>query len=169
MVQLVRMIRFNPRPAIARGATLRVAGLRAEIPVSIRAPRLLAGRHERLHHHPGENQFQSAPRDCSRGDRFRRLVAGLRLWFQSAPRDCSRGDLRLLRCIACNGGFNPRPAIARGATRIRLPRVLVFLVSIRAPRLLAGRPLNDQRHNQMKTFQSAPRDCSRGDCVRAGC
>ena len=83
--------------------------------------------------------------------------------FQSAPRDCSRGDATFLVCVALQHGFNPRPAIARGAIGVDALGADGLHVSIRAPRLLAGRWMKTDRACEFAGFQSAPRDCSRGD------
>ena len=130
---------FNPRPAIARGATPPASGPCGRLVVSIRAPRLLAGRPDEPGQHQAFGLFQSAPRDCSRGDR----------WISAGAAD--------------SASFNPRPAIARGATANRHGSVRRGIVSIRAPRLLAGRLNKGMLINSLMLFQSAPRDCSRGD------
>ena len=43
-------------------------------------------------------KFQSAPRDCSRGDGLGSIRAPAAVAFQSAPRDCSRGDFSHRNC-----------------------------------------------------------------------
>ncbi len=227
--------RFNPRPALARGATPRHAARRPRQPVSIRAPRLRAGRLQILLECGADLGFQSAPRACARGDANLDTLRRHLLAFQSAPRACARGDrctkhdrLRKRRFQsaprACARGdwvldtgdeyspcfnprpalargatpghqrarrgqisFNPRPALARGATRASRGRANTrsgfnprpalargatsrptampasHCVSIRAPRLRAGRPLSAPMSPPSLRFQSAPRACARGD------
>ncbi len=70
--------------------------------------------------------------------RFRPFGQPPRL-FQSAPRDCSRGDTYRSVRIGDLVGFNPRLAIAREATEGVNPRLQTHWVSIRASRLLARR------------------------------
>ncbi len=131
---------FNPRPALARGATNPRRPLPGPRCVSIRAPRLRAGRLRRVHAGVGASLFQSAPRACARGDEARDTADHRRAQFQSAPRACARGDAM--------------PAhSASWATQ----------VSIRAPRLRAGRPTTAAAPAHPLPFQSAPRACARGD------
>jgi len=100
--------------------------------VSIRAPRLLTGR---LHE-----------------DTSVRLTEP----FQSAPRDCSRGDV-VMRIMPLRGRcFNPRPAIAHGATPGWITSLRLIKVSIRAPRLLTGRPWRSPRTNASRSFNPRP-------------
>ena len=61
---------FNPRPALASGATNSTPGNAWITNVSIRAPLLRAGRHNATSRPPGFRKFQSAPRSCERGDVF---------------------------------------------------------------------------------------------------
>jgi len=62
-------------------------------------------------------QFQSAPRARARGDPVEvPLPAGVTL-FQSAPRARARGDQRGPASSHRFRSFNPRPALARGATQ----------------------------------------------------
>src|SRR5919108_349960 len=60
--------------------------------------------------------------------------------FQSAPRALARGDIVFAEQEADGKGFNPRPALSHGATRIKATR----------------------RREDVK-FQSAPRALARGD------
>ncbi len=60
--------------------------------------------------------------------------------------------------------FNPRPALARGATKSRANPTPLARVSIRAPRSRAGRRLGDVGRGGRLRFQSAPRARARGDC-----
>src|SRR2546427_85003 len=107
--------------------------------------------------------------------------------FQSAPRARARGDTTGVLRGPWRPGFNPRPALARGATKTRRVCNLLFRVSIRAPRSRAGRlgrglglaaaevvsiraPRSRAgRHHALalrnleKQFQSAPRARARGD------
>ncbi len=62
---------FNPRPALASGATTWGAGDGESITVSIRAPLLRAGRLVPLLETVRRGVFQSAPRSCERGDPLR--------------------------------------------------------------------------------------------------
>ena len=136
--------------------------------VSIRARRLLAGRL------PGSLKgltirlFQSAPGDCSPGDSPRDWTDAEKIKFQSAPGDCSPGDSPMQRHECRSPSFNPRPAIARRATIALYPVTPRFRVSIRARRLLAGRPGLVWRCSRISMFQSAPGDCSPGDCQGSG-
>ena len=107
--------------------------------------------------------FQSAPRDCSRGDTPAPASATSPPPFQSAPRDCSRGDNGTWCIRHAARRFNPRPAIARGAICQNDAHSPIPQVSIRAPRLLAGRFIAAPPSASRPQFQSAPRDCSRGD------
>ncbi len=154
---------FNPRLAIAREAT--VSGSSSSMCSGGFNPRLAIAREATAWRSPTmshSSRFQSALRDCSRGDliatkinlfspvsirasrllaRRRRCVVPIHIHtrFQSAPRDCSRGDEHPARVRALIGRFNPRLAIAREATlRVGLAGAAV-LVSIRASRLLARR------------------------------
>ena len=82
---------FNPRPAIARGA---ITAMSYDLT---------------------EEGFQSAPRDCSRGDTLRPKHRGHRRCFNPRPA-IARGAI--FTAPASRPGmasFNPRPAIARGA------------------------------------------------------
>ena len=60
--------------------------------------------------------FQSAPRDCSRGDVVDEDGLAEKFEFQSAPRDCSRGDLQAVPLAVGLRCFNPHPVIAHGVT-----------------------------------------------------
>ena len=111
--------RFNPRPALSRGATgdgdrtgshyvvsIRAPRFRAgrlarhrparqQRRVSIRAPRFRAGRHVGAGAAESESVFQSAPRAFARGDRHQYETAAPSVTFQSAPRAFARGDTRI--------------------------------------------------------------------------
>ena len=77
--------------------------------------------------------FQSAPRDCSRGDPPVAFLQMVKLLFQSAPRDCSRGDVHPTREREPDICFNPHPVIAHGVTDGMRREVLEETVSIRTP------------------------------------
>ena len=178
---------FNPRPALARGATgkdgpagpgfevsIRAPRSRAGRPdmieqlkgyfgVSIRAPRSRAGRRGGRGRACGAWVFQSAPRARARGDGNAAPAAAQQVEFQSAPRARARGDARAAPAPTPSRCFNPRPALARGATDAQAGDPGAELVSIRAPRSRAGRPLADEAHRLACLFQSAPRARARGD------
>ena len=63
--------------------------------------------------------------------------------FQSAPR--ARGDQVMVVEWADSRCFNPRPALARGATADGLVLSIGRHVSIRAPRTRAGRPCPESK------------------------
>ena len=90
------------------------------VPVSIRAPLLRAGRR--------------TARPATHGSRT----------FQSAPRSCERGDTTPPAARRALGSFNPRPALASGATSF-----------------------NSSICRLSAQFQSAPRSCERGDTLKA--
>ena len=100
---------FNPRPVIAHGAIL-----------PARSPAIPPRR------------FNPRP-VIAHG-----AIRGFVLWaaavqFQSAPRDCSRGD-KWPAPPRCSGrSFNPRPVIAHGAIDGVVRQLLAVVVSIRAP------------------------------------
>ena len=135
---------FNPHPVIAHGVTI---GRRHRWPV---------------------HTFQSAPRDCSRGDSSfptPRMIARL---FQSAPRDCSRGDAAGISHPAQIRCFNPHPVIAHGVTQREylIQRKFEFQS---APRDCSRGDMTTPAFVEFpKMFQSAPRDCSRGDMILFG-
>jgi len=132
---------FNPRPAIAHGATwpgrrrpyspevsIRAPQLltgRLECPccfvhycdVSIRAPQLLTGRRVSMWIH-GLRCLVSIRAPQLLTGRPTTATAMIKVvTFQSAPRNCSRGDHRRPPRWSPAWCFNPRPAIAHGATR----------------------------------------------------
>ena len=61
-------------------------------------------------------QFQSAPRDESRGDESHLVIEQIQYAFQSAPRDESRGDPRPDIDHDRDQGFNPRLVTNHEAT-----------------------------------------------------
>jgi len=131
---------FNPRPAIAHGATGDDVVCITQSLVSIRAPRLLTGRRVCFGEKVGVSLVSiRAPRLLT-GRLNCRSRSAIRLLFQSAPRDCSRGDLKMQ---------------ALGIKH--------EVVSIRAPQLLTGRLASSSSNRRFQGFQSAPRNCSRGD------
>ena len=109
------------------------------------------------------SRFQSAPRARARGDLTVPLNGSFEYSFQSAPRARARGDYSTVPRPEAIAGFNPRPALARGATAVNPgilrdgpcfnprpalargatiaspPDQLAAEVSIRAPRSRAGR------------------------------
>ena len=106
---------FNPRPALASGATFEFPIKDEHARVSIRAP-------------------------LSRAGRLRRVVSAAPLMlFQSAPRSRERGDITIGFIVGRLERFNPRPALASGATRPVAARCQSRNVSIRAPLSRAGR------------------------------
>jgi len=132
-------------------------------------------------------QFQSAPRDCSRGDFFNLMVRREKGGFNPRPA-IAHGATKQAEILveimsgfnprpaiahgatkafsfnsSGSTGFNPRPAIAHGATSCHRPNCYLSPVSIRAPRLLTGRLTATVKGAVITEFQSAPRDCSRGD------
>ena len=159
---------FNPRPALARGATVLGGHHDRTTRVSIRAPRSRAGRPVITSVPATATLFQSAPRARARGDYPLKATADGLAKFQSAPRARARGDLSpdenelalqgfnprpalargATNCPAerppVSASFNPRPALARGATYYLSPNRAVLQVSIRAPRSRAGR--HHRRH-----------------------
>ncbi len=154
---------FNPRPACWRGATLTwCAAARCE-QVSIRAPRVGAGR-RRLHDHVVHNPVVSirAPR-VGAGRPLVVVVLSPKLVFQSAPRVLARGDRNRVESIHILASFNPRPACWRGATVPRGLSRIGVVVSIRAPRVGAGRHKLPAGARMSNRFQSAPRVLARGD------
>ena len=61
--------------------------------------------------------FQSAPRARARGDaNAAGQLTTKNIMFQSAPRARARGDLSRSARESGRTRFNPRPALARGAT-----------------------------------------------------
>ncbi len=131
---------FNPRPALASGATLRTGSRHPRTPVSIRAPPSRAGRHLRIK--PPDlwsSRFNPRPALASGATSFPAAVwpvddvsirappsrAGRQMginplqrarMFQSAPRPRERGDADAPADHTVQHGFNPRPALASGAT-----------------------------------------------------
>ncbi len=155
---------FNPRPALASGATNAPWVFSLRLQVSIRAPLSRAGRRATHGLNSREPVFQSAPRSRERGDkridegskllgvsiraplsragrqRFSRHTFGSSV-FQSAPRSRERGDWCCLFAWVTEVGFNPRPALASGATNSDQNFFATKCVSIRAPLSRAGRQL----------------------------
>ena len=78
-------------------------------------------------------EFQSAPRDFSRGDRDRKRAGAAHNTFQSAPRDFSRGDKSGFASSQAKACFNPRPVISHGAIGEHGGGAAGDAVSIRAP------------------------------------
>ena len=134
---------FNPRPALASGATTPKMETSTKTSVSIRAPLLRAGRPERVFADDrlkrvsirapllrAGRQFQEVldVRDCGFNPRPA-LASGATkktgvknsqiITFQSAPRSCERGDTYSIAGARVTISFNPRPALASGATAAR--------------------------------------------------
>ena len=132
-------------------------------------------------------KFQSAPRDCSRGDIHPLRSPGFQPCFNPRPviahgamprRSTHRSPSQsfnprpviahgaILGAVASGalvGSFNPRPVIAHGAmgcSATSRPASMCF-----NPRPVIAHGAIDQRDraNSNGRFQSAPRDCSRGD------
>ncbi len=180
-------VSFNPRPALASGATRppnrpsvrKIVSIRAPLSragrpiatktcptvevVSIRAPLSRAGRRVVPTVAAPVIVFQSAPRSRERGDDANTVGVTHSIAFQSAPRSRERGDIARSRTVCVGQCFNPRPALASGATPDANPGQGPRLVSIRAPLSRAGRPVPVSSSNASRWFQSAPRSRERGD------
>ncbi len=157
-------------PLLRAGRRRRINTVGNRWRVSIRAPLLRAGRPMFGVQSGDATQFQSAPRSCERGDtgisgdaggagpvsiRAPLLRAGrlVQFLFQIFERVVSirapllragRHTPRRSR-PSWNMSFNPRPALASGATLKKEIFVVMKQVSIRAPLLRAGRRLNGWR------------------------
>src|SRR5579885_2957724 len=107
-------------------------------------------------------KFQSAPRVLARGDAIGRIGSDGFQMFQSAPLVLARGDWCRLPARVSAFRFNPRPACWRGATFSFFLRGFVYCVSIRAPRVGAGRQSCKDKSVVSNTFQSETRVLARG-------
>jgi len=138
---------FNPRPALARGATrAELARCAGDVGVSIRAPRSRAGRRRTTRKTLAVSGFQSAPRARARGDSPRERKRTTPTTFQSAPRARARGDARHPGQCDVPLRFQSAPrARARGDAIGVFGLLVVVLVSIRAPRSRAGRQRTNRR------------------------
>jgi len=140
--------RESPGTGVSIRAPRSRAGRRGDDPfrlemnlVSIRAPRSRAGRRRPNDCGVGSGMVSiRAPR--SRAGRLKSAPeSGRCAMFQSAPRARARGDQSVAMLPSGLAGFNPRPALARGATTMLHGCNAMLHVSIRAPRSRAGRPL----------------------------
>ena len=137
-------------------------------------------------------EFQSAPGDCSPGDLGEAALRASALGFNPRPAIAHRATGGLSPSRIGLTRFNPRPAIAHRATTSLATIATNTTVSIRARRLLTGRPALDFMHAKANGvsirarrlltgrrfrrmtrrcalwFQSAPGDCSPGDPRLAG-
>ena len=178
-------------PPSRAGRRFQIGALGGREFVSIRAPPSRAGRLLSPICLAYSIMFQSAPRPRGRGDLPAVRVVVSAVVFQSAPRPRGRGDMSEFTMPTGDpAGFNPRPALAGGATNTpsaAASPATTFQsaprprgrgdsgpaaaanpppsVSIRAPPSRAGRPKRSCRPSSPTWFQSAPRPRGRGDIL----